>query len=82
MAQIEVPMTDEQMAALADLAKRRGVSLPELVREGVASLLRSAAAPPDGERQRRALAVVGRFRSGRGDLSGRHDHYLAEESEP
>jgi len=77
MAQIEVALTEEQMAALEELAKKRRASLSELIQEVVADLLRSAGAGDDAERKRRALAVVGRFRSGRGDLSRRHDEHLA-----
>lgn len=81
MAQIEIPLSEEQMAALAELARKRHVSVPELVQEGVANLLRTAEACDGAEQRRRALAVAGRFRSGYGDLSRRHDDYLAGGSE-
>jgi Arc/MetJ-type ribon-helix-helix transcriptional regulator len=80
MAQIEVPLTDEQIAALEELAKRRHTSLSELIQQGVTNLIRSAASG-DKEKRRRAIAVAGLFRSGRGDLSERHDEYFAEASE-
>ncbi|MBI2876705.1 MAG: ribbon-helix-helix protein, CopG family [Candidatus Tectomicrobia bacterium] len=78
MVQTEIQLTEEQMAALEELAKRRNVSVADLVCEGIDNLLRSAAIPGDVERKQRALAVDGRFRSGLRDLSRRHDDYLLE----
>ena len=82
MAQIELDLTDEQMAVLRAVAKRRGVSVAQLLQDEVAHLLRSKAPARDEERRRRALAVAGRFRSGCGDLATRHDDYLVAEPEP
>lgn len=77
MAQTQIELTDEEIVALKELAKKREISLPELIHEGIGNLLRSA--KPDAVEQRqRALAIVGRFRSGLRDLSTRHDDYLAE----
>ena len=49
MAQIEIPLSEEQMAALAELARKRRVSVAELVQEGVANLLRTAEARDGAE---------------------------------
>lgn len=78
MIQTQVQFTEEQMVALEELAKRRHLSLVDLIREGVDNLVRSSAIPGNTERKQRALAIAGRFRSGLGDLSKRHDAYLAE----
>lgn len=78
MVRTQIQLTEDQVAALEELAVRRHLSLDDLIREGVDSLLRSVATSSNAERRRRALAVAGRFRSGLGDLSKRHDAYLEE----
>lgn len=78
MIQTQIQLTEEQMSALEELAKRRNISLSDLIREGVDNLLRSAAISSNAEQRQRALAIAGRFKSGLGDLSKRHDDYLAE----
>jgi predicted Zn-dependent peptidase len=78
MIQTQIQLTEEQMEALEELAKRRNVSTIDLIREGIDNLLRSSAISSKAELKQRALAVAGRFRSGLGDLSKRHDDYLAE----
>jgi hypothetical protein len=75
----QVQLTDAQTEALRRLANERGVSIAELVREGVDLLLRSAASPMSyEERTRRMLELSGRFSSAVGDLSTRHDDYFVE----
>lgn len=78
MVQTQIQLTEEQMAALEELAKRRNASVDDLVHEGINNLLRSSATSSKAELKQRALAVAGRFRSGLGDLSKRHDDYLVE----
>jgi Arc/MetJ-type ribon-helix-helix transcriptional regulator len=78
MIQTQVHLTEEQLSALEELAKRRNSSVSDLICEGVNTLLQSVSIPSKVDRQQRALAAAGLFRSGRGDLSKRHDEYLAE----
>jgi hypothetical protein len=49
-----------------------------LVREAVEALVRAGSGVPPQERRRRALEAVGRFASGRRDVSSKHDEYLVE----
>ena len=75
----QVQLTEKQTEALRQLAHDRGVSIAELVREGVELLLRSTGkALSYDERTRRILELSGRYNSGIRDLSTRHDDYLAE----
>jgi hypothetical protein len=72
----QVQLTEEQASALKRLAAERGVSMATLVREGVDRVV--------GEdtweaKRRRALAVVGKYRSGHTDIARHHDKYLAED---
>lgn len=71
----QIQLTEEQLEALQRLAAERGVSVAALAREGIEAVLRTAAGE---DRWARALAVVGRFRSDRGDVSERHDEYLVD----
>ena len=79
MVRTQVQFTDEQIRSLRRLSTTTGRSVADLVREGVDRYI-TATNPPDmEERKRRALRALGKFRSsGRGDVSTRHDHYLAE----
>ncbi|MDQ7827683.1 MAG: CopG family transcriptional regulator [Armatimonadota bacterium] len=79
MIRRQVQLTDDQDARLRKLAAERKVSQSDLVRQAVDLLLRQAEGDSAEARRRRALDVVGRFSSGRSDVSIRHDDYLAEE---
>ena len=78
MVRTQIQLTEEQMKSLKKLAGERHVSLAELIRQGVDAVLRSSGAITIEERRRRAIAAAGRFRSGRRDLSAKHDQHLAE----
>jgi hypothetical protein len=74
----QIQLSEEQHARLRALAAERGVSVAELVREGVERVLKGS-----DRRQRlwdRLRDVLGthRDRDGAGDVSVRHDAYLAE----
>lgn len=75
MVRMQIQFDDEQVAKLKRLAYERDISVSALVREAVDGL--------DGEtqaaaRRRRALAAVGKVRSGVTDLAERHDDYLED----
>jgi hypothetical protein len=77
MVRTQVSLTDEQMRRLRAEAKRRRMPIAAIVREAV-----DRAVPADpGERRaqfQRALSAVGRFDSGSGDVSARHDEIAGE----
>ena len=76
MVRTQIELTEEQMSALKKLAKKRQISLSNLVQEGINKVLRPEVNRSNAEMKQRALDVAGRFRSGLGDLSKRHDEYL------
>ena len=78
MAQTQIELTEEQVATLKQLAKQRQISLPDLIQEGIDALLQPVCIAGKEERKQRAMAIAGRFRSGLGDLSQRHDVYFTE----
>jgi predicted Ser/Thr protein kinase len=75
MRRTQVSLTDEQIKALRQEAVRRGVSMAEVVRDAIEDHLQHAS---QGEMIRRALAVVGRFSSGRSDVALEHDRELEQ----
>ena len=77
MIRMQVQLTEEQHRAIKQLAERRGISASAIVREGVDLALRRT--DPDREKLwERALAAAGRFSSGTGDMSERHDEIFVE----
>jgi len=78
MIRTQIQLTEAQARALREMAAREGVSLAELIRRGVEVIVQHRGELSPEERRQRASAVVGRFRSRLGDLSTRHDDYLAE----
>jgi hypothetical protein len=80
MVRTQIQLTDRQARSLRKLAQRCGVSVAELVRRGVDQVLASGPSGGADHKKRKAIAAAGRFRSGRRDVSVRHDHYLSEDS--
>lgn len=78
MQRTQIQLTEEQSQALKTLAAERRTSVAELIRQATEDLLRQSTNLSRAEMKRRALAAAGRFRSGRKDLSARHDDHLAE----
>mgnify|MGYP001153423224 CR=1 FL=1 len=83
MVRTQVQFTEEQHRRLKALARRRGVSLSELVRRSVDVTLEAEAAEGDEieARYRGALAIAGQFRDvdGATDVAVHHDRYLDSE---
>lgn len=81
MAEARVELTDDEERLLARLARERGLSRTELLHEALA-LLGRATPPPapvvDDEVRRRAVSVVGRFRSAEGGSVRSHDEWLMQ----
>jgi hypothetical protein len=78
MKRKQIQLTARQAQALSREAARRGVSDAAVIRSLVDELLPGNERATN-ERWERALAVVGRFRSGRRDIGRNHDRYLAED---
>ncbi|HOW69086.1 MAG TPA: CopG family transcriptional regulator [Phycisphaerae bacterium] len=78
MVRTQIQLDEKQAATLKKKAASEGVSMAELIRRGVELYLRTSGTAGEDEVRKRALSAAGRFRSGRGDLSVRHDRYLAE----
>jgi hypothetical protein len=75
MVRTQIQLTVAQSRALHELARQRGVSIAELVREGVDRVILDGVRRPERER---ALALIGKYRAEPSDVAERHDDYLAE----
>jgi hypothetical protein len=78
MVRTQIQLEERQVADLKRIAIRKHVSMAEVIRLAVDRYTASPEAGNLAERKARALAAAGKFRSGVGDISTRHDDYLAE----
>jgi hypothetical protein len=77
MLRTQIQLKEEQMEWLRSRASARGVSVSQLIRESIKFYQNHAEHLPV-DRKRKALKAVGRFSSGKSDISERHDDYLTE----
>ena len=79
MVRMQIQFTGPEVEALRSEASQRNMSISAVVREAVDERLsRRRLQPSRDELAQRALAAVGRFRSGTGDVAVRHDDYFAD----
>jgi hypothetical protein len=79
MIRTQIQLTESQAEALRKLSNAKHVSVAELIRRSVDNLIKSSAITDTDEMKSRAIAAVGRFHSGKTDISASHDKYLAED---
>ena len=79
MLRTQVQLTEEQDRRLEEIGRERSLSKAELIRRAINRFLaQEAGGPTPEERRQRALAVVGKYRSGYTDTAEHHDAVLAE----
>ena len=78
MVRTQIQLTEDQAKKVKKIAAHRGVSMAEVIRDAIDGVIRPEAGTVPEDRRKRALDIVGKFRSGKGDVSKRHDAYLAE----
>jgi len=69
---IQIYIELRQDNVLGVLSKKRGVSKASIIRESVEKYLKELPVEEDA-----AMGLIGLGRSGKGDLSDKHDRYLA-----
>lgn len=79
MIRTQIQLTDRQAFLLKEEARKRGVSVAELIRQGVDRILHHDQPINIAELRQRALALSGKFHSGVSDLAVNHDYYLGQE---
>jgi len=78
MVRTQIQLTAEQAKKVKKIAASRGVSMAEVIRDALEGAIRSEEIGVSEEKRKRALEIVGKFRSGKRDVSRKHDAYLAE----
>ena len=78
MVRTQIQLPEEQVSTLKSLATQQHTSMAELIRRAIDLFTASTDVVNLQEQRQRALAAAGQFRSGHGDLSAKHDDYLAE----
>jgi len=77
MIRTQVQIEDKQLEWLRGKARDRGVSVSQLIREGI-DLYRVHEDRIPADKKKKALDAIGRFDSTKSDVSLRHDDYLAD----
>ncbi len=78
MVRMQIQLEEAHYHLLKELAARQRTSVAELIRQAVDRFLETSGIITQEERRRRASAIIGMFRSGKSDISVRHDEYLDE----
>lgn len=78
MVRTQIQLTEEQVKALKRIALSRHLSIAELIRQAVDTVIRTNTMVDIEERRKRAVDIAGRFSSGKRDISRKHDTYLVE----
>jgi len=78
MVRTQIQLTEDQLKALKKLAVSRQLSVAELIRRAVDTMIKTSIAADPEDRMKRALKIAGRFSSGKSDVSKNHDAYLSE----
>jgi len=78
MVRTQIQLTEAQVSKIKKAAMDQGTSVAEVIRRAVENMVQSSAKMTIQERTRRAMEIAGKFRSGKRNISGKHDKYLAE----
>jgi hypothetical protein len=78
MIRTQIQLTEAQAKAVKKAAMEEGTSVAEVIRRAVERMAGERPKMSPQERARRAIEIAGKFRSGKKDVSRKHDKYLAE----
>jgi hypothetical protein len=78
MVRTQIQLTQEQSRKLKRVAARKGVSVAEVVRRSIDTVLATEDLPDQEDIKARARAVFGAFEDSQADVSEHHDQYLTE----
>jgi hypothetical protein len=78
MVRTQIQLTERQAAQLKELAHESNESISAIIRKALDQFL-TAQQPDNRIKYRRALAIIGKYTSGRPDIAKNHDRYLEED---
>jgi len=78
MVRTQIQLTETQVSKIKKAAMDQRISVAEVIRRAVENMVQSSAKMSIPERAKRAIAIAGKFRSGKKNISRKHDEYLAE----
>jgi len=78
MIRTQIQLTESQVRALRKIAAARNQSVAGLIRQAVDTMIKSSPLVEPEERYKRAMDIVGKFHSGKRDISRKHDEYLLD----
>ena len=78
MVRTQIQLTETQVKTIKKVALEKGTSVAEVIRCAVENMVQSSPKVSTQERIRRAVEIAGKFRSGKRNVSRKHDEYLTE----
>lgn len=78
MVRTQIQLTEEQSRRLKRAAARMGISVAEVIRRSVDTVLAAEGLPDQEDIKARARAAFGAFEDSQPDVSEHHDHYLQQ----
>ena len=76
MKRTQIQLTDKQYKLLKELSAEKDISMAEVVREAITFYSSSTITINRDARIRDALSIIGKYNSGKKDISIKHDEYL------
>jgi hypothetical protein len=78
MIRTQIQLTEDQAKTLKRISASKHLSIAELIRRAIDTMIKITPAADPEERLKRAHDIVGKFSSGKQDISKKHDVYLTE----
>lgn len=78
MIRTQIQLTEVQARSLKKIARKKDVSMAELIRQSVDALINAQATDARDGQWERSLSVIGGYRSGAADAAREHNRYLDE----
>jgi len=78
MVRTQIQLTETQARKVKKLASEEGTSVAEIIRKAIEKMAEARPQIDSQEKIRRAMEMAGKYRSGKKDVSRKHDEYLAE----
>jgi hypothetical protein len=78
MVRTQIQLSEDQAKAVKTVAIAQGISAAEVIRRAIDTVIQSPSLLDATEKRKKVLEIVGKFNSGKSDISIKHDDYLAE----